>query len=157
MSTEEYIERLNNDVFHEKKSKNTYKRLELLYKSLFDRVDDSELETIYNEVLICEEEIKKHMGEEMPDFDNPTPRMIFGEYSGLAYTAAILHIETKKVFLFASYQNDILIEMVKSPIFTKVYRNDVVLRIIISETLLDYNYAAGRSNTISTRIYRYMK
>lgn len=126
-------------------------RFEVLYTVLFETANKAHIEQLKNEIVQCEKIYAENTRLEKLSFENVTPDIVLKMYAGIAYTLAILKLETKSNFILAHYLDLIFTEFLNNNYLSK--SSEEQFKFLISEALLDFNYASGNSENMSFRLH----
>lgn len=135
--------------------------LSLLYGPVLcfsDAFDMTVHNRIINEITVCEMIMRDRGCRDEGRFyftcgtvDLPSEYMI-NLYSDLSFNMASYRFETGCVFLVLGYMGDVFGEIVNLPSFAQLCRKDELLAQSAADALLDFGYAAGRSDMMSSRL-----
>ena len=130
-------------------------RFEVLYSVLFETANTAHFEQLKNEIVQCEKIYAENTRLEKLSYENVTPDTVLKMYAGIAYALATLRLETKTNFILAHYMDLIFSEFLNNNYLSKSSKEQ--FKLLISEALLDFNYASGNSENMSFRIHNICK
>lgn len=149
--TNEIIIEIRNEVFGKKEWQFLEKRLRMLYEKALKMVPPNEERTVIAEIKELEIVQRRDTVKVLKFYNDITSGDIIGDYSKTAYLLAKKRKEKGSTSLLADYMKKVFFDMISSSDFSEVTNSSRFSR-IISESLLDYNYASGRSDVISFRL-----
>lgn len=149
--TQEMIIEIQNEVFGDKEWPYLKERLCMLYKKAMELVAISEEVSVLTEIKELEKLQRRDTVKVLRFYGNITPEDIIGDYSKTAFLLAKKRKEKGCTSLLAEYMRKVFLDIVSSPDFSKVITFPKYKK-IISESILDYNYASGGSETMSLRL-----
>lgn len=146
------IEDITSAVFPEEDAKRYITRFEVLYDVVFQIAEDTHITQLRDEIITCEKTYAKNTMLEDITPDKITSVWLLETYSGIAYTLATFKLKNKSDLILARYLNLIYLQLLESEYLS----SDIKLKFkrLISEALLDFNYACGNSENMSLRIYK---
>ena len=149
--TPEMIIEIRNEVFGDKEWPFLKERLYALYKKAMELAPSSEKEVILSEIKELEMMQRRDTVKVLCFYDDITLDDIIGDYSKTAFLLAKKHKEKAYTSLLAKYMKKAFIDMIESNDYNKVISSSRNKK-IISESLLDFNYASGYSEMMSLRL-----
>ena len=144
------------DIYNKIFSKEDYevcmKYLSTMYNPILRLVEQSDKSEILNEIIEFENEnykkISNNFDEEMKKYNNAKPEKVISFYSTLAFTLAIFKKNNNKNYLLGEYCKKAFNEILNDKNYADTIKNN---RKLVSETILDFSFAAG-GNNMSFRI-----
>ena len=149
--TPEMIAKIQNEVFGNKEWPFLSERLRMLYEKALELVSPEEEDAVLAEIKELERSQRRDIVRILNLYENITPENMISDYSKSAYLLAKKHLDSGCSSLLAQYMHKVFFDMIRSPDFNKITESPRY-RKIISESLLDYNYAAGKSEIMSFRL-----
>lgn len=126
-------------------------RFDILYRVLFETVDQNDLDVVKKEVIECEKDCAENTLLECQHYQVPTYDLVINIYSELAHMLALKRFRENKTFVCAGYLDEIFSALLNSGLISQNLLDKK--RVLISETGLDFQYAAGKTENMSLRIY----
>lgn len=150
--TQNIINMLRERVYGADADEASIKRLTQLYSVLFDSVSLKDIDEVTEEILECEKRIAGNYRDTDANYDEFDLATVIKGYSAVAYTLAGMRYRTGAPILAADYLFLIYEELLGLPGFTDSAER-LKLRRLISETLMDFSYASGRTDNMSIRLH----
>ncbi len=139
------------EVFPNEDVSNYAVRFEILYHVLFEKALEEEIVSLKKEIIECEQLYAENTRLESYQYSNPTEDMIINMYSGVAYTLASKRRRTGDASLCAKYLFDIFSTLLESDLLS--YKAKQINKLLISESLVDFKYATGKTDSMSFRVH----
>lgn len=122
-------------------------QLNILYGAIYELISDSE--DYSNELIAIEEErIKTHGTSICKRITNPV--MLLMEYSQIAFSLAKKSYLSNEKYAVAPFLKNIISQLFSSELIGEKEKKE--LRVLVSETELDFGYAAGNHAVSSIRM-----
>lgn len=131
-------------------------RFKLLYEKALEKADPSEEQEIVKEIIDFERAERLSTWKVLSYYENVRPADILTNNSKAAFFLANKRYETGIPSALAKYMSAAFSEWTEDE-GTKEFLNDIRYRRVLSETILDFNYASGASETMSLRLHAMMK
>lgn len=126
-------------------------RFEILYRVLFETITQTEQETVRYEVAEFEKECAENTLIESERYQVPSYELVLDMYSELAYNLALKRFKNKNIFVCARYLDEIFSSLLSSGLIPQKLLDEK--RVLISESGIDFQYAAGKTENMSLRLY----
>lgn len=150
--SDKFIDKILQTVFPNETSPAYAARLNILYGVLFQTVRSNELESICDEVIEYEKLMAEDIKISIDSFLSPTPENMLQEFSSLAFECALKKYRCGKISRLADYQSEIFSQICSnSEVVSEALRKKYAK--VISETALDFRYAAGLTDCTSLRLH----
>ena len=145
---------------HEGVGEQFIRRFECLYgdalKSAYTECSDDEKQSIIDQVVLVEKRLFPITSDYLQDFEKPSTSTLLGSYSMIAFEAAKIRAESNLPVKLAGVLVEVYKEILARPgLITGDVKKQFAMQ--ISESLIDFVYAAGMTENTSIRLMRHKK
>ncbi len=141
-----------NDVYAADKSDELVTRLNILYNVLFEILVEQDAEQVYSEIISFEKKVAEDELRFISNYGRLTPELILSTYSTLSFETALMRRRSGNDIKLAEYEQKIYSQLLD---MTQIINEEVKKSKarLISETLMDFAYASGRTDNMSFRLH----
>ncbi len=146
------VKTIINEVYSGDESQGISTRLNILYGVLFDILKQEDKQQVYSEIIAYEKTVSEDLYMYVSEYESLTPDLILSTFSALSFECARMRLNGEKSVKLAEYEQMIYSQLlgVASVISEDTRKRKASL---ISETLMDFAYASGKTDNMSLRLH----
>lgn len=146
------IEDIKNAVFPQETALQLDIRLKLLYDRVLESVTEQDEQALFEEIIELEMSEARRTKRMLRMYDEITPGVILVSFSAVSYYLALQRARTGRISVLADYEADFY-QKILSNESMKTETENPEQAMLISETLMDFQYARGATENTSMRIH----
>ncbi len=146
-----YINEILKELFPDEDVQVYAPRYDVLYSLVFENASKNEYALLKREIVKCESDFAENTRLEFKSYHNLTPELVMQMYIGVAFSYAKMRFEQNKPILCATYLREIFSEFIKLEYVTTNMKEAYKRQ--ISEALMDFSYASGKTDNMSFRLH----